>query len=261
MDPIRQQSHHDTEQVPAEPASLPDERILEIVGESLTELTGQEWTVQPGPLLRGPGSVGVRIGAPDIDNFRHVDLEIVLNVDLPEQTGLLDCTAGLAPEPEAAIRQAVSAWRDTTASVALELLDQQGRYASRFSPADPEGFPGWHTIIGGISGWGLDERSKLKQEWFVRSYPWAALAPLISAGLDREYLNGVRIFIGQGGDFQSCEVKINGRLHEPSTEALAAMDWPRTEKMSTARIFLLLIHPEGHPGEPAEAGTEPESAG
>ena len=47
---------------------------------------------------------------------------------------------------------------------------------------------------------------------------------------------------GEGGGFESCEVKINGVLHEPSTAALAAMPWPRTEKMSTAKVFLLLAH-------------------
>ena len=238
-----------------EPASLPDVRILEIVGERLTELSGYGWTMQPGPLLKGPGSVGVRIASPDVDNFRHVDLEILLNVDNPAETGLVDCTSGLAAEPEAAIRQAVGAWLDTTASVALEVLEQQGRYASHFAPDEEEGFPGWHTIVGGISGWGFGEDARLKQEWFVGTCPWTALAPVISAGLDRRYLNGIRLFVGQGGDFQSCEVKINGRLDGPATQALAAMDWPRTEKMSTARIFLLLVHQEASLSDvPSAAG-------
>ncbi|HEV2639189.1 MAG TPA: DUF6348 family protein [Actinocrinis sp.] len=228
----------------SEPASLPDEQILEIVGEHLAELSGYPWTLQPGPLLKGPGTVGVRIAAPDVQNFRHVDLEILLNVDNPEETGLVDCTSGLAAEPREAIGQAVSAWCDTTACVALEVLEQQGRYARHFPPDAAEGFPGWHTIAGGICGWGFGADARAKQAWFHDSCPWTALAPEISAGLDRRYLNGIRLFVGQGGDFQSCEVKINGRLHAPSTAALAELDWPRTERMSTARIFLLLVHQE-----------------
>ena len=68
---------------------------------------------------------------------------------------------------------------------------------------------------------------------------WAELTPVIAVGADRPFLNGVRLFVGQGGDFTNCEVRINGVLHEPSSAALAVMDWPRTEKMSTARVFLL----------------------
>lgn len=67
---------------------------------------------------------------------------------------------------------------------------------------------------------------------------------MIAAGLTRPFLNGVRIFIGQGDDYESCEVKINGDPHEPSATALAAMNWPRTAQMSTAKVFLLLVHPE-----------------
>jgi hypothetical protein len=66
---------------------------------------------------------------------------------------------------------------------------------------------------------------------------------VIAAGLTRPFLNGVRIFIDQGGDYESCEVKINGAPHEPSAAALAAMNWPRTAQMSTAKVFLLLVHP------------------
>jgi hypothetical protein len=70
---------------------------------------------------------------------------------------------------------------------------------------------------------------------------------VITAGLDREFLNGVRLFVGQGANFVGCEVKINGRLHEESTAALAALDWPRTEEPSGASTFLLLVHPADMP--------------
>jgi hypothetical protein len=227
----------------SKPPPLSRERVLEIVAEKLGAMHG-EWSLQPGPLLKGPGSLGVRVAEQQhTDNFRHVDLEFLLNVDRPADTSLIDCTTGLAAEPEQAMRQAVGAWADTTASVALELMEREGRLASHFPPHASEGFPGWHSIIGGVTGWGLDPRSALKRQWFVDAMPWTTLAPVIAAGLDRPYLNGVRLFVGQGGEFQTCEVQINGRLHGPSTLALAALDWPRTEKMSTARMFLLLVHP------------------
>ena len=91
---------------------------------------------------------------------------------------------------------------------------------------------------------GFGEDASAKGQWIADTSPWAELAPVIARGLDRPFLNGVRLFVGQGGDFKNCEVRINGVLHEPSSAALAVMDWPRTEKMSTARVFLLLVHPE-----------------
>jgi hypothetical protein len=225
------------------PAPLADDRVLELAGTRLAELTGKEWRVQGGPLLKGPGSAGVRVGQRHDDSFRHIDLEFLLNVDRQE-TSLLDCSTGLATDPEEAVRQAIAAWADTTASVALEMLTQEGKYAIHLKPGTPEGFPGWHAIIGGVSTWGFGEDAGAKGQWMADTSPWAELASVIAPGLDRPILNGVRLFVGQGGDFTNCEVRINGILHEPSSAALAIMDWPHTEKMSTARAFLLLVHPE-----------------
>ena len=46
-------------------APIPDERVLELAGEKLAELAGElgQWRVVPGPLLKGPGSLGVRVAA------------------------------------------------------------------------------------------------------------------------------------------------------------------------------------------------------
>jgi hypothetical protein len=228
----------------AEPAPLPDERVLEIAGIKLAELTGKEWRVEPGPLLKGPGSLGVRLGPRHSDSYRHNDLEFLLNVERAAETSLPDCATGLAADPEEATRQAIAVWADTTASVALELLEQRGRYATHFAPATPGCFPGWHAIVGGVSGWGVGEDSAAKRSWVADTHPWAALAPVIAAGLTRPFLNGVRIFIGQGGSYENCEVKINGVAHVPSGIALTAMNWPRTAQMSTAKVFLVLLHPE-----------------
>lgn len=135
------------------PAPLADNRVLELAGTRLAELTGEEWRVQDGPLLKGPGSAGVRVGPRHDDSFRHVDLEFLLNVDRDE-TSLPDCSNGLAADPEQATRQAVAAWAATTASVALEMLTQESTYATHLKPGTPEGFPGWHAIIGGVANWG-----------------------------------------------------------------------------------------------------------
>jgi hypothetical protein len=232
-----------------EPARLSDERVLEIVGMKLAGMAG-EWVLEPGLLLRGPGTFAVRVAASDEGGFRHVDLEFLLNADQADQTSLVDCTQGFADDPEEAIGQAVDAWAAMTASVAFELVEQEGRFANHFAPGEPGGFPGWHTIIGGIVDWGVDPASaSAKQQWFAGTSPWSELAPVIASGLDRDSLNGIRLFVGQGGRIESCEVKINGRLHGPSTAALSAMNWPRSKRMSTAKVFLLLVHPADAPTE------------
>ena len=64
----------------------------------------------------------------------------------------------------APLSQAIEACADTTASVALELLEQRGRYATGFGPGMPGGFPGWHAIVGGVFGWDLGGNSTAKQQ-------------------------------------------------------------------------------------------------
>lgn len=92
----------------AAPARLADERILQIVGESPTGLTGKEWRLVPGPLLKGPGSTGVRMGESHDADYRHVDLEFLLSTEHPDETSLISCGTGRAADPEAAIRDAVA---------------------------------------------------------------------------------------------------------------------------------------------------------
>src|SRR5262249_22848377 len=132
--------------VPSPPVSepLPSRRILELASPMLTDLLGRTWSMEPGPLLRCPGStIGVRGGGPHTDSVKHIDLEILLNVDEPASTSLVDCSTGLAEDPEEAIRQALAAWMDTTAAAALEMVEQRGRLATHLSPGTPDSFPGW----------------------------------------------------------------------------------------------------------------------
>jgi hypothetical protein len=58
-----------------------------------------------------------------------VDLELLLNAYHAAETSLVGCTIGFAADPEVSIRQAVTVWTGTNASVALKLVTQQGRFA------------------------------------------------------------------------------------------------------------------------------------
>jgi hypothetical protein len=226
---------------PPPPAPLPAERVLAIAAPMLAEVGG-EWTLAEGPMLRS-GSLGVRVLPADSDDYRHLDLEILLNVERPDAPTVVDCAVGLAADPEEAARQAVQAWIETCLVTVLEMIDQRGQFATHFRSADPGGFAGWHAIVGSATGWSLDG-SPAKQEWLAEAMPWSTLAPVIATGLDRPFLNGVRLLVGQGGDFTECEVRINGQRHEPSAAALAALDWPRTDKFGLARTFVLLVGPD-----------------
>jgi len=227
------------------PQSLPlealsPEQVLEIAAPMVAELGGA-WRSADGPMLRA-GSVGVRVLPPHADDYRHYDFEILLNVDRPDAPTIVDCSLGLAADPVEAAREAVRAWIDTCLVTVLEMIQQRGQLASHFRAAEPGGFPGWHAIVGGVTGWSAGSRGK--QEWFAEARPWSVLAPVIKPALDRPYLNGVRMLVGQGGDFTECEVRVNGRRHAASSAALAALDWPRTDHFGLARTFVLLVGPD-----------------
>jgi hypothetical protein len=225
------------------PTPLPAARVLELAAPLLAEVGG-EWRMAEGPMLRS-GSLGIRVLPPHHADHRHLDLEILLNADRPEVPTVVDCTVGLAADPEAAARQAVQAWIDTCLVTVLEMIEQRGRLAGHFASGEPGGVAGWHAIVGGVTGWSVDG-SQAKQQWFADAMPWARLAPAIADGLDRPYLNGVRLLVGQGGEYTECEVRVNGRRHEPAAAALAALDWPRTEAFGLARTFVLLVGRDEH---------------
>jgi hypothetical protein len=100
---------------------------------SVTPLVNRE----PGPLLKGPGTTGVRAGVPHSDDYRHVDLEFGLNVDRADSV-IADCSTGFASDPEEAVGQAVGAWTDTTACVAMEVREGRGRLARA---------PRWRLVV------------------------------------------------------------------------------------------------------------------
>ncbi|GAA2885592.1 hypothetical protein Acy02nite_80080 [Actinoplanes cyaneus] len=228
--------------VPQEtPQALPAERVLEIAAPML-DAVGGSWRLVDGPMLRS-GSLGIRVLPSDSDDYRHLDLEVLLNADRPDVPTIVDCSTGLAADPVEAARQAIQAWIETCLVTVLEMVEQQGRLANHFRSGDEGGFRGWHAIIGSATGWSVDG-SHEKQQWFAERMPWSALADVITPGLDRPHLNGIRLLVGQGGDFTECEVRINGRRHEPSATALAALDWPRSERFGLARTFVLLVGPD-----------------
>lgn len=227
-----------------QPVSLSAQRVLEIAAPMLSEVGG-DWRLVDGPMVRS-GSFGVRVLPPDSDHDRHLDFEILLDADRPGAPTVVDCAGGFGADPAQAVRRAIGGFACTSLATVMELVERQGRLANHYQSGEVGGFPGWHAIVSGMYGFAVDG-SQVKQEWFYDAMPWSTLAPVIAAGLDRPLLNGISMLVAQDGDAVECEVRVNGRRHEPSCAALAALDWPRTERFGLARTFVLLVGPEQAP--------------
>ncbi|MCL2091284.1 MAG: DUF6348 family protein [Micrococcales bacterium] len=216
------------------------------MAETLNERFDRGWTVD-GEFISAPGTTLAVVVRDYCDaGPKHLGLEFVLNVDNPAETTIFDCVSGLADDPVEATRQAVSMWMTTTGSAVLELLTQHGEHAGHFQSADPEGFPGWHMIGGAVTGYGVGSERRAVVEWLSSEHPWHDLAPVVEPGLDREMLNGIKIYLAGGPGLETAEVRINGQHHAPASAALAAMGWPRPgEGFSAARTYVLLVAREG----------------
>lgn len=53
-----------------------------------------------------------------------------------------------------------------------------------------------YAIGGNAVAWGVGPDVTGKAQWISDTMPWTSLAPLLADDLDREYLNGIRFFIG-----------------------------------------------------------------
>ncbi|WP_161714554.1 MULTISPECIES: DUF6348 family protein [unclassified Nonomuraea] len=225
-----------------------DDVILGMIADRLSAAMGRPWQVEggvAGVMAKGPGTLAVMLGDDHSGGPRHLDLDFVLNVDRPGDTTISDCVAGYGGTPEEALDRAVQVWLGTTGSALLELLVQDGSHAGHFGPGDPDGFPGWHAIHGGIIGWGTGDDHEAVQRWAVQHVLLPHLAPALKGTFEREGLIGVKAFFGGGEGTETAEVRVNGAYHETGSRALTELDWPRPEQgLSYARTFVLLVHDE-----------------
>lgn len=60
----------------AAPVPLPDERVLEMAGITLAEVTGKRRRIESGPVLKGLAA-GHEARARHRDSYRHFDLEFL----------------------------------------------------------------------------------------------------------------------------------------------------------------------------------------
>ncbi|MFD7023430.1 DUF6348 family protein [Promicromonospora sukumoe] len=214
----------------------------ELLAAALREAREGDWTVTEPGFVRGPGSTAVAIRPDDSGTPSHLDLEFILNVDRRQETAIVDCVTGVAKDSSDAVRHAIFQWLQTTGAAVFELFEQRGETAGHFPHDDPFGVPGWHTIGGNTLGWGYGSTNQAVRDWMVANPPWVPIAERLKQGLDREHFNGIKLFIASSENFTTTEVRINGRVDEPASQALATLDWPRTAELSVGRTYLLLLH-------------------
>jgi hypothetical protein len=227
------------------PERLQERETLEIVAARLTALSGAPWRVEGGR-VRNEGRLAVDLGHDHAGTAGHLDLVFVLDTERPEDTSLPDCVAGFGGTARESVERAVEIWATTSGAAVLELLDPGGRFATHFGPGEDGGFPGWHAIQGGITGWGAGSDHDAVQQWTADHGILPVIAPALSrAGLARDRLIGVKIFFGTYKGTDTAEVRVNGRVCEPAGQALLAQPWPRpAEGGSYARTYAVLVHRE-----------------
>ncbi len=218
---------------------LSPHRKLQLVAAQLNQLV-PGWKVA-GDEVHGPFTAVVRFGREHFDDPRHVDLDLVLDPGDPERTTIADCFSAPGETIEEAVTQGIRMWAETTGATALELMTQESRFANHYDDGEPGAFPGWHMIGGGIAGWGAGPDVGAVQRWIAEAKPWIALAPAMDGALDRDRINGVKLFIAGSAHNAITEVRINGQVHELASRALLELDWPRVPEGSVARTFFLLI--------------------
>ncbi|MEV0618684.1 DUF6348 family protein [Nonomuraea sp. NPDC050404] len=222
-----------------------DDVVLGKVAERLSAAMGRPWEVRDG-MAKGPGTLGVTLGPDHTGSPAHLDLDFVLNLDRRAETTVSDCVTGYGETAERAVERAIELWLGTTGSALLELLLQDGSHAGHFAAGDPDGFPGWHAVHGGIVGWGTGDEHDAVQRWAVQHVLLPHLAPELKGTIEGERLVGVKAFFGGGDGTEIAEIRVGGVVHEAASRALAELDWPRPAGgVSYARTFLLLVHQDG----------------
>ncbi|MFI6604231.1 DUF6348 family protein [Nonomuraea sp. NPDC050536] len=230
----------------ARAARLSDDQILTLIAEHLTNLQGYPWQVRDG-LVKGPANTGILLANEHSGSEEHFDFHFVANLDHPKETTIPDCVSGYGGSAESQAESAIHIWASTTGWALLELMTQDESFTTHLQPDDPDGFPGWHLIHGGILGWGTGDHSSAAQNWLMNTKLARALGDIMPGPFDRDELVGIKVIFGGNTASPIAEVRVNGIVDGPASQAVLNMPWPRhPTDLSYARTFLLLIHRGDH---------------
>jgi hypothetical protein len=201
------------------------------------------WVLK-GSAIVGPGGAAVRLAQRhDSSSEGHVDVQFVLNDGAARRIELWDCVSGYGETPAERARFAAGVWAQSTAAALVELThSNQGQFADHCRGGDPDGFTGWHAIVGGIVGFGNDDSRSHLQQWWLQNPILPTLARALDDSIkEEECPHGLKILFGGDG---IAEVRLNGEQHESASAALAALPWPRLKLAGFVRSYVLILHRE-----------------
>jgi len=215
---------------------------LHMVAERLNEISGR-WSVEAGE-VRGPGTTAVVVADHHAAGPNHIDIGFILNRDRADVPVIWDCTAGRGQDLQESLRNAVMIWSKTTAPVALEALIGDSRLADHYRGNEAAGFVGWHAIHGPVLAWGVGSHEQELQKWVLDNPLLPQLREGILPALDRPRFNGIKCLFGSSSNGDVAEVRVNGQIAADASAHLLSISWPRFEKATFVRTFVLLLHPE-----------------
>jgi hypothetical protein len=200
----------------------------------------ETWTVE-GENVIGPGTLGVRVEDRHKMGPRHFDIGFVLNRERSDVPVLWDCVGGLGEANQQIANRAVETWITCNFPVMLEFFKRDGSFAEHFLHNDPQGCPGWHVIHGPVLGFGAGKAPHELQAWVIKNPLLPILGPLVVGAFERPQLNGVKVFLGFGAE-EIAEVRVNEVCHQPASDRLKSLDWPRAAEAAFARFYCLFVH-------------------
>lgn len=217
------------------------DHALRLVANQLTKIY-KTWSVEHG-VVRGPGTLEVRVEDLHRCDTNHLDIGFVLNRERADAPVLWDCATGLGATTKEGVSHTVQIWATSTLPVFLEFLTRDGSFADHFHGDDPRGCRGWHVIHGPWLPYGVGLARDILLAWALETPVLSLVGPIIARSFDRPELNCVKLFFGFGGS-DIAEVRVNGQRDEVASEHLESLPWPRSKDAAFARCVLLFVHAE-----------------
>lgn len=237
-------------------AQPPGERLADLEFLALVQASLEEYApgVTRGSELKGnslssPSGWAVGVAPPHHGGGRHYDLVALPDVSVqPDVPCFADCVVALSGDP----RKAADAWVQTAGACLLELLDQHGHFADHAGPDHERGVPGWHSIISGAVGVGLDgAENRRLQTALLDANVLPRIASTFTADLESPYFNGIKVFYGGQPGAMEAEIRVNGERHEAASAAMAALNLPEPTVFTAVRHYSLLLPPSAEVGNPS----------
>ncbi|MFF4802428.1 DUF6348 family protein [Streptomyces sp. NPDC001351] len=234
---IRRRARH-----PDPPAErLPDLEFLALVKASLEEYAPgvTQGAELKGNSLSSPRGWAVAVAPPHHGGGRHYDLVALPDVSVqPDVPCFMDCVVAMSGDA----RKAADTWVQTAGACLLELLDPTQRFADHVDPDEERGVPGWHSIVSGAVGIGLDPAENRRlQTALLDANVLHRIAHTFTADLESPFFNGVKVFYGGKPGAMQAEIRINGERHEAASAAMRALKLPEPTAFTAVRHYALLL--------------------